>query len=715
MRKKLFLLLFISAFAFSISANNEPKQPESYNFQRGVELYQAEKYDDAKTWFEKEISASPENGYAYYYLSVIYNDDGEQGAALTAIDRSIKYLPKKDKTWRSFSYVQRAEVYLNIGDTVQAYSDLAQAIKIDPSISIGYEHRAQLYYEQSNYALSDADYRKMIELDKGDVMGYMGLGRNAKEQEQYDNALSQFNLVVKLAPDYSSGYSFRAEVYILQDEWVLAADDVIKALSIDVDRKAFYILQYDVPKEKVEIFKSKFKIQMTKEPNNYLWPYCIAVLCENYKDYNGAIEYYEKSNSLNADPITLSNLSQCYYEKGDYEQALNYADRSLDMDDEKLGVIKIKADILSSMGRYDECLKERDKCISIAPESPQGYFYRAFDYLKVRKYKEVVEDINTVMLLSPELQEFTSLLITRGDAYRLLGKTEEANKDYEKVIALESEMMYAASDSVYVNGVEVQDTLCAAELTAESYTPFAYSGLGNAEKAIETMTYILENDTTDVTGALYNAACVYARLGRKDDAIEYLKEAIAKGYSNYQHIKVDYDLDILRDMPEFEKLLENEGKLQCTDTEIVDDSTIDDTTRYVEERVEVPFSKEGGVTKVKCTINGLPLHFVFDTGAADVTMSMVEANFMLKNDYIKRSDVIGSSFYSDANGDITEGTVLNLRHVNFGGLELENVRASVVRNQKAPLLLGQSVLGRLGRIEIDNAASKLVITHKVVK
>ena len=136
-------------------------------------------------------------------------------------------------------------------------------------------------------------------------------------------------------------------------------------------------------------------------------------------------------------------------------------------------------------------------------------------------------------------------------------------------------------------------------------------------------------------------------------------------------------------------------------------------SEYTTEIVEIPFSKENGVTKVKCTINGLPLHFVFDTGAADVTISLIEANFMLKNDYIKPTDIIGTARYMDANGDITDGTVINLRSVNFGGLELENVRASVVRNQKAPLLLGQSVLGSLGKIEINNSDMKLLITHLV--
>lgn len=56
-----------------------------------------------------------------------------------------------------------------------------------------------------------------------------------------------------------------------------------------------------------------------------------------------------------------------------------------------------------------------------------------------------------------------------------------------------------------------------------------------------------------------------------------------------------------------------------------------------------------------------------------------------------------------------------LRKVNFGGLELTNVRASVVDNQQAPLLLGQSVLSRLGKVEIDNGKHVLKITTRTPK
>lgn len=95
---------------------------------------------------------------------------------------------------------------------------------------------------------------------------------------------------------------------------------------------------------------------------------------------------------------------------------------------------------------------------------------------------------------------------------------------------------------------------------------------------------------------------------------------------------------------------------------------------------------------------------------AEVEVQLIECNPSW-NGYLKREDFVGSGRFVDANGDITEGTIVNLRDVDFGGLKLNNVRASVVRNQKAPLLLGQSVLGRLGSIEIDNHSRKLIITH----
>lgn len=91
---------------------------------------------------------------------------------------------------------------------------------------------------------------------------------------------------------------------------------------------------------------------------------------------------------------------------------------------------------------------------------------------------------------------------------------------------------------------------------------------------------------------------------------------------------------------------------------------------------EVPIIKhQGGTYEVTCSINELPLKLIFDTGASDVTISSVEANFMLKNGYLKESDIKGKKYYQVASGEIQTGTTITIREIKIGDSVLKNVDA----------------------------------------
>jgi clan AA aspartic protease (TIGR02281 family) len=130
---------------------------------------------------------------------------------------------------------------------------------------------------------------------------------------------------------------------------------------------------------------------------------------------------------------------------------------------------------------------------------------------------------------------------------------------------------------------------------------------------------------------------------------------------------------------------------------------------YVSAQDIIQMEKSGGVYKVPCKINGLGLKFIFDTGASDVSISLSEAVFMVKNGYLNESDFRGTETYRIANGDIAEGTKVILRKVEFGKQTLYNVEASIVHSMDAPLLLGQSVLKRLGKFSVDYSKNALII------
>lgn len=118
--------------------------------------------------------------------------------------------------------------------------------------------------------------------------------------------------------------------------------------------------------------------------------------------------------------------------------------------------------------------------------------------------------------------------------------------------------------------------------------------------------------------------------------------------------------------------------------------------------VIVPMEKqENGLYLIPCSVNGVPMKFIFDTGASSVNISLTEARFLLKNGYIQESDIKGTSHAQIANGDIVENTRILLNKIEIGGIELNDVEAAVSHNLNAPLLLGQSAISKLGTIQLE--------------
>lgn len=127
----------------------------------------------------------------------------------------------------------------------------------------------------------------------------------------------------------------------------------------------------------------------------------------------------------------------------------------------------------------------------------------------------------------------------------------------------------------------------------------------------------------------------------------------------------------------------------------------------------IEMEKYNGVYKIECKINGIPMNFIFDTGASSVSISSTEARFLIKQGLITDEDVIGNVNYKIANGKTLEGTKVNIKKIEIKGLILENVTATIVHELNAPLLLGQSVLSRLGKITIDG--NNLIIHNNNVE
>lgn len=459
-------ILSILVLCSSVMLADNIKRPDSYNYSRGVEAINNNNAEEALDYLNKEINEHPDNGYAFAWIALVRIYNEEFGRALTAANVAVKKIPSKDKEYKAFAYGTRAQVYLNLEDTIQALKDYSQAINIVPDDDRFYNQRAQVYYEQGKYDLADKDYLKMISLKEGDVMGYMGIGRNANAQKRYGDAIKQFDYVVKLDQNYSSAYSFRAESYIGLKKYNEAIDDVINALGIDRDRKAFYELQ-ELADSAFEQTVAKLKAQKIKEPNEQSWDYDLGVVYERAAKYNKAIAYYKESLEKESNIITASRISSCYDDLGDYDKALEYCNQAIALDSVKANYLYEKANILDNAGRTQEAIKTMSDYIANTPDEPAGYYQRGWFKDHSGDIEGALEDYTMAITLQPN-EAYAYL--NRGVLYRLKGENAKAESDFKQVVRLDS-IPEEAECSFY-----------------------AYYYLGQKDKAIEILNTILDKD-----------------------------------------------------------------------------------------------------------------------------------------------------------------------------------------------------------------------------
>jgi aspartyl protease family protein len=125
----------------------------------------------------------------------------------------------------------------------------------------------------------------------------------------------------------------------------------------------------------------------------------------------------------------------------------------------------------------------------------------------------------------------------------------------------------------------------------------------------------------------------------------------------------------------------------------------------------IPMLKtQSGIYEIPIILNNtVRISFIFDSGASDVTISPDVAMVLFRSGTVDKSDYIGTQTYVFADGSTAECDVFNIKEINIGGMILKNVTASISNSMDAPMLMGQSVMQRLGKYSIDNTTHCLII------
>jgi clan AA aspartic protease (TIGR02281 family) len=126
-------------------------------------------------------------------------------------------------------------------------------------------------------------------------------------------------------------------------------------------------------------------------------------------------------------------------------------------------------------------------------------------------------------------------------------------------------------------------------------------------------------------------------------------------------------------------------------------------------RREIALVRTGGILTAPVTINGtVTLPFVIDSGASVVTISSEVFQGLVAAKAITTADMRGSHQVRLADGSQRVQPVFLIRSLTVGDLTVKDVVGSVSK-AAAPLLLGQSFLGRFRSWSVDNSRQVLVL------
>ena len=685
MKKTLTLIVGLLLLA-AIPACGQSRNSSDYNYRKACDaLFEDEDSEKALKLINEQLEETPKHADSYCLRARIRMDEEKFDAALRDLTLALQYHNSKTDVYKSTLYLWRGAIYSIMEKNEEAVQEYLQAVKYakkdNPSKVQDYKFRlGQAYYDLGDISKADGVFLDMLKDDAGDGAAMVGLSRNCLKLEKYEDGLKWLEKAESYDASYSQIYRFKMSILDKLGRTDESVDAAVKYFELDDDAPLGTVAEYVGKHYSYGV--ARVKAMINKNPTEYPWLFLLAQLYEDHCDYRKAIEQYDTAEKQFGDHDRLHFWrAMCYSELGQFDKAISSISKAIEMSGDNTYVGE-RGDMYRSAGRYAEAIADYKR---MSEEDPTvGYYYYAIGWShELQGDKETALDYYNQGIDVDKTYPY--LFVSRGDLLKELGRMEEAKADYEKVLEIDT---------------EAEDGSC---------RQYALVGLDRADEAVEWVDKIISKKPED-HGGYYDKACVCGRVGRIEEGMKALETSMEKGFRKFSHLQNDDDMDPYRELPQYKALVEKYTELYNQELT----SELPETEEPKEfSQTEVQMKKmQGGTYEVPCSINGLPLKFIFDTGASDVTISSLEAGFMLKNNYLDEKDFKGKRNYVTATGEITEGAVICLKEVRVGDVTLKNINASVVKNQKAPLLLGQSVLERFGSIKVDNEQSKLIIEHR---
>lgn len=502
---------------------------QSDTYKTAYAAYKNGENEKALEYFTKDITENPNSAYSYFYLSVMYALNDKFDLAKEHIDKALLNFPETSTTMRSKSYAVKGDIEYRLKNTDQTFTNYALAIQLRPKETNLYLDRGQYYFELNQLDKAEADFKTVLAIDSTNIYGYGGLGRNYLKQKRYDLAEQNLTKAIQLNKLYYMALQLRAQTYFEQHRYKEAILDMVEVISLepeDSDSRDQF-LTYSL--QNYDLALTELNEKSKNAPFNEYWNTTRARLYNKHgkyalaiKEFNQLIKYMGTEDNIN---YLISERAEAYDNAGLYDKAIQDYDYLIAKDSLNPIWYSLRAESNRYAGNYQQAVLDLNASIKLDPKDYWNYYMRGWIYVEMLKdTNKALKDFDTAVTLNPE-DTYTRLMRGRLLVEKLHKKTK-AIADY--------------------NFIVTSETAIKEEGNCKQYALFH---LNKKSEAIQWLHAILEKYPSK--GNYYDAACLYAIMNEKEEALKAIQTAFEKGFTKFNHIDIDDDLDNVKQTPEF--------------------------------------------------------------------------------------------------------------------------------------------------------------------
>jgi tetratricopeptide (TPR) repeat protein len=343
-----------------------------------------------------------------------------------------------DRVQQLYAEAKDAEARGDFAGGVQKYQAI---LKIAPRLGPAYNNLGALYVKQGDYQKAADILEQGLKVDPKMTSAAALLGIVRYEMGDYPAARKRLEAVLRANPKDTNIELYLANTLVKTGDLEPAARHLEQVTQREPKNQEAW---YRLGKVYVQLAERAIVKVNEIDPKSVVVHELSGEIMESMDNYDGALLEYKKAVEMAPQrPGTHLRLGNAYWALRMWEPATEQFHAELQNDPKnceaqwKLGNIQIE-----QQSGFEEALANTEKALAMCPDLKQAHVDRGRALLKLGRNEEAVKDLKIAEEADPSVSSTHFLL---AQAYRALGKTQEARTEMQLFSKLEENARAASS------------------------------------------------------------------------------------------------------------------------------------------------------------------------------------------------------------------------------------------------------------------------------